>query len=116
MLAIAWCAAMAGFALTGNYVVALAVLFMAGFLDLSFNSMTRTLAQLHAPPEIRGRVIGIYNMSNLGLRSVSGLTVGVGGAAIGIHWSLAVSAAVAMVVIITLFMTLSWRGAVAAGE
>jgi MFS family permease len=113
ILAIAWCAAMCGFALTGNYVVALCLLFTAGFLDLSFNSMTRTLAQIHAPPEIRGRVIGVYNMANLGLRSVSGMTVGIGGAAIGIHASLAMSAAVAMVVIIALFATLTMRGGVA---
>jgi MFS family permease len=110
VLAGLWCSAIAAFALTGNYVVALAALFAAGFLDLSFNSMTRTLAQLNAPPDIRGRVIGVYNMGNLGLRSVSGLTVGIGGAAIGIHGSLAFSAAVLLAAIAVLFMVMARRG------
>ncbi len=103
ILALAWCAAIGGFALSTSYPLALACLLAAGFLDLSFNSMTRTLAQLHAPPELRGRMIGIYNMASLGLRMFSGVTIGLGGALIGIHWSLAISAAVLMMVVATLF-------------
>jgi hypothetical protein len=49
--------------------------------------------QLSAPAPIRGRVIGVYAMAALGLRTVSGLTVGVAGSLIGIHGSLALSAA-----------------------
>jgi hypothetical protein len=33
-------------------------------------------------------------MSAMGLRAFSGITVGVGGSLIGIHWSLAISAGV----------------------
>jgi hypothetical protein len=54
--------------------------------------MGQTLVQVHAPAEIRGRVIGLYSMSSLGLRAFSGVTVGILGSAIGIHWSLALSA------------------------
>jgi Transmembrane secretion effector len=54
--------------------------------------MAQTLVQLHAPADIRGRVIGLYSMSSLGLRAFSGVTVGVLGSLIGIHWSLALSA------------------------
>ena len=64
----------------------------AGFLGLAFNAMAQTLVQLHAPAHMRGRVIGLYNMSNLGLRAFSGITVGIVGGMIGIHWSLALSA------------------------
>jgi hypothetical protein len=56
--------------------------------------MAQTLVQLHAPPEMRGRVIGVFTMSAMGLRAFSGVTVGVGGSLIGIHWSLAISAGV----------------------
>ena len=45
-----------------------------------------------APPAIRGRVIGLFNMSSLGLRAFAGVTVGLLGGMIGIHWSLALSA------------------------
>jgi hypothetical protein len=41
---------------------------------------------------MRGRVIGLYNMSALGLRAFSGVTIGVVGGMIGIHWSLGLSA------------------------
>jgi hypothetical protein len=37
--------------------------------------------------------VGIYNTASLGLRAGSGVTVGVLGAVINIHWSLALSAA-----------------------
>jgi hypothetical protein len=69
-----------------------ALLFVSGFLQLAFVAMAQTLVQINAPADIRGRVIGLYSMSALGLRAFSGVTVGVLGAAIGIHWSLALSA------------------------
>jgi len=91
-LAVLWCCAIAGFAAVRAYPVALALLFAAGFLELSFNAMAQTLVQLHAPAHARGRVIGLFNMSALGMRAFSGVTVGLLGALIGIHWSLALSA------------------------
>ena len=92
LLAMLWCCAIGGFAASSAYPLALALLFAAGFFELSFNAMAQTLVQLHAPAPIRGRVIGLYSMSSLGLRAFSGVTVGIGGSLIGIHWSLALSA------------------------
>jgi len=87
-----WCLAIAAFASSTVYGVAIALLFVAGFLELSFHAMAMTLVQLHAPLHMRGRVIGLYNMSAFGLRAFSGVTIGVVGGIIGIHWSLALSA------------------------
>jgi len=70
----------------------LVFLFATGFLELSFNSMAQTLAQLNAPAEIRGRVLGLFNMSALGLRAFSGITVGLAASFSSIHVSLAASA------------------------
>ena len=92
ILAALWCLAMAGFALTTSYVVAIALLVVGGFLNLAFSAMAQTLVQMHAPVEVRGRIIGLFSMASLGLRAFSGLTVGVLGSLIGIHWSLAISA------------------------
>ncbi|MEP7300171.1 MAG: MFS transporter [Caldimonas sp.] len=89
VLAMAWCIALAGFALTGQYLLALALLFVAGFFELAFSSMAQTLVQLNAPAEIRGRVIGLFNMSALGLRAFAGITVGIAGSWVGVHGSLA---------------------------
>lgn len=102
VLALLWCGAIAGFAAASWYPLALALLFCAGFLELSYNSMAQTLVQLNAPADIRGRVIGLYTTSALGLKSFSGVTVGIGGSLIGIHWSLALSAMVLLAVIAVL--------------
>ena len=99
ILAMIWCVALGSFALTRNYPLALALLFVAGFVELSFNAMAQTLVQLDASPELRGRAIGVFNMFAAGMRTFSGVTVGLLGARIGIHWSLALSAAVLFVLI-----------------
>jgi len=93
VLAMIWCCALAGFARANNYVVAICLLFVAGFVELGFNSMAQSLVQLNAPAELRGRVIGVFSMSANGLRTFSGLSVGLLGASIGIHNSLSYSAA-----------------------
>jgi MFS family permease len=98
LLAISWGAALTVFALSRSYALALAFLFAAGFLELSFNAMAQSLVQLNAPLDMRGRVIGLFNMASLGLRAFSGISVGLLGSAIGIHWSLGLSALAAMVV------------------
>ena len=103
VLALIWCVMIGGFAITNNYYLAVFLLFCAGFVDLAFNAMTRTLAQIHAPPHLRGRAIGLYNVGSLGMRTFSGLTVGVGGGYIGIHWSLGISVVVLFVAILALF-------------
>jgi hypothetical protein len=41
-----------------------------------------------------GRTLGLFNMASLGLRAFSGITVGLIGSIIGVHWSLALSALV----------------------
>ena len=51
---------------------------------------------------MRGRVIGLYQMSSPGLRAFAGVTVGLIGSLIGIHWSLALSALVMFAVIAVL--------------
>jgi hypothetical protein len=43
-------------------------------------------------------VLGLYNMCFNGMRAFSGVTVGMAGAIVGVHWSLALSA-VAMLVV-----------------
>jgi hypothetical protein len=105
VLAMVWCCALAGFAMASTYPIAVALLLVAGFVELSFNSMAQTLVQLNAPPQIRGRVIGVFMMSSLGMRTFSGITVGVLGALIGVHHSLALSAAVLLVLIVCLFLS-----------
>ena len=104
VLALLWSAAMTVFALAPIYWLAVGFLCLAGFLELSFNAMAQTLVQLNAPIDMRGRVIGLFNMASLGLRAFSGISVGLVGSAIGIHWSLALSAAATMMFAAGLFV------------
>ncbi len=113
ILAMLWATAIFGFAMSSNYVLSLCLLVCAGFFDLSFNSMSRTLAQLNAPAEIRGRAIGLFNVGSLGGRTFSGFTVGFGGGLIGIQSSLAISAVVLLVCIVMLLMWARGQGAFA---
>ncbi len=99
ILAALWCASLGGFAIAGNYWIALLLLMAAGFLNLAFSSMARTLAQLNAPANIRGRAIGLFNVSDLGLRSFSGMIMGGGGVLIGIHSTLAATCMILLAVI-----------------
>ena len=104
VLALLWCCALIGFVVSDIYAVALALLFAAGFLELTFNAMAQTLVQLNAPTEIRGRVIGLYSMAGLGLRAFSGITVGFLGGLIGIHSSLSLSALMLLIIVAILFV------------
>jgi len=108
LLAMLWCIAIGSFAAATSYPLALALLFTAGFFELSFNAMAQTLVQVHAPSEVRGRVIGLFAMASLGLRAFSGVTVGLGGSLIGIHWSLAASAA-ALLLLTMALLTFTWQ-------
>jgi len=92
LLVMAWTIAISTFASVHAYPLALAALFIAGMFELSFNSMAQTLVQMNAPAAIRGRVLGLYNMSSLGMRAFSGISVGLMGGLVGIHTSLTASA------------------------
>ncbi|HEX4253921.1 MAG TPA: MFS transporter [Streptosporangiaceae bacterium] len=81
------------FAFTGSYALALIMLLISGVANLASMSIGQTVVQLLAPAQDRGRIVGLYGVSANGLRAGSGFTVGLLGAAIGIHWSLGLSAA-----------------------
>jgi MFS family permease len=101
--AILWCIVITAFALSYNYYMSLALLFIAGVLNLTFFSMAQTIVQILAPPQLRGRLIGLFSMASMGLKAFSGVTVGVLGGLIGVHWSLALSAMVLLAITVALF-------------
>jgi len=105
-LATLWACALGAFALVRSYPLALLFLFLAGFFELSFSSMTQTIVQLQAPSEIRGRVLGLFNMSSGGLRAFSGVTVGLVGSVLSVHVSLAIAAGSFMLIALVLLVRL----------
>jgi predicted MFS family arabinose efflux permease len=82
----------AAFAAAPSIEVAVALLFLAGMFRLAFSTTAQTIVQLEAPPAIRGRALGLFSTAQMGLQVGSGITVGVLGAVIGVHWSLGLSA------------------------
>jgi MFS family permease len=98
VLVILWALCLGGFAVSNVFALSVALLMAAGFLNLAFGAMTQTLVQLHAPQQWRGRVLGLYNMCYHGMRAFSGVFVGMGGSLIGVHWSLALSSVLMLIV------------------
>jgi MFS family permease len=104
-----WGVAIGLFPAAPNYGVAVSLLVLAGVFNIAFTSTAQTVVQVLAPPRLRGSVVGLFNMAILGLRAGSGVTVGVLGAVINVHWSLALSAA-AVVITAVLLLTREARG------
>ncbi|HET7343801.1 MAG TPA: MFS transporter [Methylomirabilota bacterium] len=92
-----------------TYPLAVTLLVLAGVFNIAFTSMAQTLVQVLAPPRIRGGVVGLFNTAILGLRAGSGVTVGVLGALIDVHWSLALSSAAVVLVAVGLLVRESRR-------
>ena len=105
-LAASWTLCMLLFAVSPVYLLALFALFCSGICLLGFTSMAQALVQLEAPIESRGKLVGLFNTSLNGLRVGSGVTVGFFGAIVGIHWSLGLSAAVLLAIIVVLGLRL----------
>jgi len=49
-------------------------------------------------------MIGVFSMASMGMRMFSGLSVGVVGASLGIHWSLALSTGLVWALIVGLLV------------
>jgi MFS family permease len=97
------------FVVSENYAFSLLVLVLAGIANLLSSSTEQTIVQLAAPAGIRGRVIGLYGMSSMGLRAGSGLTIGVLGTLIGVHWAVGVSALVLCAIAAAMLLYVSRR-------
>jgi MFS family permease len=99
-----WGAVMAIFPFVHGYASAVALLVLAGVFNIAFTSMAQAVVQILAPPGLRGRVVGLFNTSMMGLRAGSGLTVGVLGALIGVELSLTLSAVAVVLVSLGLLL------------
>ena len=106
MLALCWTVCMLVFAAAPVYLVALLALFCSGMCLIGFTSMAQAIVQLQAPVESRGRLIGLFNTSMNGLRVGSGFSVGFLGAVVGINWSLGLSAALLLSIVVVLALRL----------
>lgn len=76
VLLVAFGCAMTAFALSPDVRLSTAILFFTGALLVMCFSLTNSLVQLIAPPELRGRVVSIYMMAFRGGSPLGGLASG----------------------------------------
>ena len=65
------------FALSGNYLLALAVLIGVGWCMISINATINTLIQTGVPDELRGRVNGVFSFLFVGMAPAGNLQAGI---------------------------------------
>jgi len=106
-----WSGCLLGFALSPYYALSLMLLVAAGVANLTSQSTGQTLVQLLAPPGKRGRIVGVYTMASNGLRAGSGLSIGLLGGVIGIHWSLGLSAITLAILVVGLMWSTARKSA-----
>jgi MFS family permease len=68
----------------------LAAMLFVGYGSITFNSMAKTVLQLTATPEMRGRVMALWGLAWLGSTPIGGPIVGWVGQEAGARWSLVV--------------------------
>jgi MFS family permease len=106
-----WAISMGLFPMTQNYVLAVALLVVAGVFSIAFTSVAQTVVQILAPARVRGTIVGLFNTAMLGLRAGAGVTVGVVGAFTGVRLSLELSSLMVLLVAIVLFVREARNGA-----
>jgi len=90
LAAIGWGIAILVAAVAPSMPLELASLLFVGYGSITFNSMAKTVLQLAAAPEMRGRVMALWGLAWLGSTPIGGPIVGLVGQAAGARWSLVV--------------------------
>jgi MFS family permease len=94
------------FTLSESFAVALPALVVAGLASIVSGSTSQSIVQLEAPEDQRGRFVGVYGTTSMGLRLASGLIVAGIAAALGVELGIAIpAAALALVAIALLAIT-----------
>jgi MFS family permease len=90
LASIGWGIAILVAAVAPSMPLELAALLFVGYGSITFNSMAKTVLQLAATPEMRGRVMALWGLAWLGSTPIGGPIVGWVGQEAGARWSLVV--------------------------
>jgi predicted MFS family arabinose efflux permease len=66
--ALLWAASLSGFALSRSFAASMLALVLLGAFQLGTSSTTMTLLQTRVPPQMRGRVMSLNTLLNMGVR------------------------------------------------
>jgi MFS family permease len=86
--AIGWGISITAAALAPSMTIELVVMLFVGYGSITFNSYAKTVLQLAAKPEMRGRVMALWGLAWLGSTPIGGPIVGWVGQEFGARWSL----------------------------
>jgi MFS family permease len=90
LAAIGWGIAILAAAVAPSLALELAALVFVGYGSITFNALAKTILQLAARPEMRGRVMALWALAWLGSTPVGGPIVGWAGQAAGARWALVI--------------------------
>ncbi|HEV3382382.1 MAG TPA: MFS transporter [Trebonia sp.] len=90
LASIGWGVAILAAALAPNMFVELIVMLFVGYGSITFNSYAKTVLQLAAKPQMRGRVMALWALAWLGSTPIGGPIVGWVGQEFGARWSLVI--------------------------
>jgi MFS family permease len=84
------------FAVSRSMALSLALMLLVGICYVMQNAVANTLLQIHAPDELRGRVMSLYSLVSQGMTHVGGLQAGFVADWIGAPLSVGLGAAVSL--------------------
>jgi MFS family permease len=105
----AFAASLLVFALSRSLALSVTMLVLAGAGSLVSASTSQTVVQLEAPPDRRGRFLGAFSMVGMGLRTGSGVIIGLLGGLAGPSVAIAIDAAALLVVAVGLYIAATAR-------
>ncbi len=99
--ALSWLVLVTAFAISQVYLVSLVILCTVGATQIIFSAMSQSIVQAWAPQNVRGRVMGVYNLATGGTRVISGAIIGFVATQLGVAPTLLLL--VGLIAIIVLF-------------
>jgi MFS family permease len=96
--------ALLAFALSGLYAVALPLLILVGLSSTVASALIATLIQLHAPNELRGRLMSFYSLTVIGVPSAGVLISGAVADAVGVRAAVGGGALLVLALVALIFV------------
>ncbi len=100
LFGVLWTLALLGFSMSRTFVLSAALLFVAGFCQMTFIAIANTRIQTATPDHLRGRVMAIYAQAMMGVTPFGSAGAGILASLWGPAWAMAIGAMIAGAVVI----------------
>jgi MFS family permease len=103
-MALIWVASLLEFSISRVFAVSVVALLVAGFCQVSFVAASNSRIQTLTPDHLRGRVMGLYAQSLVGVTPIGSTQAGALATLFGAPWAMAIGAVVAGAVVIGIWL------------